>query len=126
MAETKTILVVEDNEINMKLVKTLLTIKNYIVLEAGDGEKGIELARIHKPDLILMDIQLPGMDGLTATQAIKSEADLSCIPIVALTSHAMRGDEERALAAGCSGYITKPIDTRSFLAKIHAFLSPSE
>ncbi|MBF0524780.1 MAG: response regulator [Deltaproteobacteria bacterium] len=126
MAETKTILVVEDNEINMKLVKTLLTIKNYIVLEAGDGEKGIELARIYKPDLILMDIQLPGMDGLTATQVIKSEADLSCIPVVALTSHAMRGDEERALAAGCSGYITKPIDTRSFLAKIHAFLSHSE
>ncbi|MBF0510404.1 MAG: response regulator [Deltaproteobacteria bacterium] len=125
MAETKTILVVEDNEINMKLVKTLLTIKNYIVLEAGDGEKGIELARIYKPDLILMDIQLPGMDGLTATQVIKSEADLSCIPVVALTSHAMRGDEERALAAGCSGYITKPIDTRSFLSNIHAFLSPS-
>ncbi|MBF0549542.1 MAG: response regulator [Deltaproteobacteria bacterium] len=126
MTETKTVLVVEDNEINMKLVKTLLIIRNYVVLEAGDGEQGIELARIHKPDLILMDIQLPGMDGLTATQTIKGETELSCIPIVALTSHAMLGDEERALAAGCSGYITKPIDTRSFISKIDSFLRPSE
>lgn len=117
----KTILVVEDNELNMKLVKTLLEFGGYHVLTAIDAEKGIQLAREHHPDLILMDIQLPGMDGLTATGIIKNDPDLAQTPIIALTSFAMQGDEEKALDAGCDGYITKPIDTREFCTRISEF-----
>ena len=89
-----------------------------------DAEKGIQLAREHHPDLILMDIQLPGMDGLKATGIIKSDPDLKGIPVVALTAFAMQGDEEKALAAGCNGYITKPINTREFRSKIEHFYNP--
>lgn len=110
-----TVLVIEDNPKNLKLVEALLEIGNYKVLAASDAETGIELARKHKPALILMDIQLPAMDGLTATKIIKADKELSCIPVVALTSYAMPGDEERSVAAGCDGYISKPIDTRNFL-----------
>ena len=113
--KSKTILVVEDNELNMKLVRGLLTIGKYTILEAFDAESGIQMAHEHHPDLILMDIQLPGMDGLSATKKILSHADLKHIPIVALTSYAMQGDEEKALEAGCKDYITKPIDTKNFL-----------
>ncbi len=114
----KTILVVEDNELNMKLVKTLLEFGGYRVLTAPDAEKGVQLAREHRPDLILMDIQLPGMDGLTATGIIKNDPDIGQTPVIALTSFAMQGDEEKALEAGCDGYITKPIDTRDFCGRI--------
>lgn len=124
--ENKTILVVEDDELNRKLVRTLLQVSKYNVLEAMDAEKGIQLAREHHPDLILMDIQLPGMDGLKATQIIKGDPDLKEIPVVALTAFAMQGDEEKALAAGCNGYITKPINTREFHSKIKAFYNPSD
>ena len=110
-----TILIIEDNELNMKLVRSMLQLGKYRILEAQNAEIGIELAREHSPDLILMDIQLPGMDGLDATRFIKSDSALAHIPVVALTSYAMRGDEEKALSAGCSGYIAKPIDTRNFL-----------
>jgi CheY-like chemotaxis protein len=110
-----TILIIEDNELNMKLVRSMLQLGKYRILEAEDAEGGIELAREHSPDLILMDIQLPGMDGLDATRFIKSDLALAHIPVVALTSYAMRGDEAKALSAGCSGYIAKPIDTRNFL-----------
>jgi len=113
--ENKSILVIEDNELNMKLVRGLLTIGKYSIIEAFDAESGIQMARAHYPDLILMDIQLPGMDGLSATKKILNHADLKHIPIVALTSYAMQGDEEKALDAGCIGYITKPIDTKNFL-----------
>ena len=116
--ENKTILVVEDNELNMKLVRSLLQLENYKVLEAENAEKGIQLARDHHPDLILMDIQLPGMDGLKAAELISADEDLKDISIVALTSYAMEGDKEKALAAGCAGYISKPIETRSFLKTI--------
>ena len=116
--ENKTILVVEDNELNMKLVRSLLQLENYKVLEAENAEKGIQLARDHHPDLILMDIQLPGMDGLKAAELISADEDLKDISIVALTSYAMEGDKEKALAAGCAGYISKPIETRSFLKMI--------
>ena len=122
--ENKTILVVEDDDLNRKLVRTLLQVSKFNVLEAMDAEKGIHLAHEHHPDLILMDIQLPGMDGLKATQIIKSDPDLKKIPVVALTAFAMQGDEEKALAAGCDGYITKPINTREFRAKIQNFYSP--
>jgi CheY-like chemotaxis protein len=118
----KTILVVEDNELNMKLVRGLIKIGNYSMLEAIDAESGIEQIREQRPDLVLMDIQLPGMDGLSATQIIKEDPSLKEIPIVALTSYAMQGDEEKALEAGCSGYIAKPIDTRKFLETISQYL----
>ncbi len=114
----RTILVIEDNALNMKLVKSLLKIGNYTVLEAEDAETGIRVAREQKPDLILMDIQLPGMDGLTATRILKEDEAVNGIPIIALTSHAMDGDEQKALNAGCGGYISKPIDTRAFLQSI--------
>ena len=118
----KTILVVEDNKLNMKLVRGLIKIGKYRMLEAMDAETGIQLIREERPDLVLMDIQLPGMDGLSATEVIKADPDLKDIPIVALTSYAMQGDKEKALAAGCSGYIAKPIDTRQFLETVSQFL----
>jgi CheY-like chemotaxis protein len=118
----KTILVIEDNKLNMKLVNGLIKIGKYRMLEAIDAESGIQLIREQRPDLVLMDIQLPGMDGLSATKIIKEDPDLKDIPIVALTSFAMQGDEEKALAAGCTGYITKPIDTRKFLETVSQYL----
>jgi CheY-like chemotaxis protein len=122
----KTILVIEDNKLNMKLVNGLVKIGKYRMLEAEDAESGIELIREQRPDLVLMDIQLPGMDGLTATKIIKEDSDLKDIPIVALTSYAMQGDEEKALAAGCTGYITKPIDTRKFLETVSKYLKDGD
>ncbi|NNK85169.1 MAG: response regulator [Desulfobacterales bacterium] len=119
----ETVLVVEDNEMNMKLARSLLQIGKYSVLEAVDAEVGIQLAREHHPDLILMDIQLPGMDGLAATREIKNDPAVKDISIVALTSYAMQGDEEKARDAGCAGYISKPIDTRSFLETVGKFLA---
>ena len=119
----KSILVIEDNELNMKLVKGLIKIGKYNMLEAGDAESGIQIIREQRPDLVLMDLQLPGMDGLSATKVIKKDPTLKDIPIVALTSYAMQGDEERALEAGCTGYIAKPIDTRKFLETISKFFN---
>jgi len=118
----ETILVIEDNALNMKLVKSLLGIGKYSILAAEDAESGMQVARENHPDLILMDIQLPGMDGLTATKILKADQKLSAIPIVALTSHAMEGDDKKALDAGCDGYIAKPIDTKNFLATIGQYL----
>jgi CheY-like chemotaxis protein len=124
--EEKTVLVVEDDELNLKLVRTLLKISKFNILEALDAEKGIRLAREHHPDLILMDLQLPGMDGLTATRMIKGDTDLKDIPIIALTAFAMQGDEEKAQQAGCDGYITKPINTREFREKIEKYYHPDD
>jgi CheY-like chemotaxis protein len=118
----KTILVVEDHELNMKLIRALLQTNQFRVLEAQNAEVGLQFAREEKPDLILMDIQLPGMDGLTATGILKQDPSTQKIPVVALTSYAMRGDKEKAKAAGCDDYITKPIDTRRFLGIVHSFL----
>ena len=117
----KTIMVIEDNVLNMKLVKTLLEFEKNHVVTADNAESGIQLARDHQPDLILMDIQLPGMDGLEATRLIKNDPQLKNIPIVALTSFAMQGDETKALNAGCNGYIPKPIDTREFIKTISQY-----
>lgn len=111
----KTVLVVEDNPLNMKLIRVLLQIGQFRVLEAENAETGLQIAREGKPDLILMDIQLPGMDGLAATRILKQDPSTQRIPVVALTSYAMEGDSERAKEAGCDEYITKPIDTREFL-----------
>jgi len=124
--EEKSVLVIEDNEMNMKLARSLLRIGKYNTLEATDAETGIQLAREHQPDLILMDIQLPGMDGLNATQIIKGDPALNTIPVVAFTSYAMEGDKQKAIEAGCSGYITKPIDTKSFLQTLGHYLLQNE
>jgi two-component system cell cycle response regulator len=120
--EEKTVLVVEDNYLNMKLVKTILEVGKFNILEAENAETGIQLARDNRPNLILMDVQLPGIDGLRATQIIKTDPALKEIPVVVLTSYAMAGDEEKALEAGSDGYISKPIDTRSFLDTVNCFV----
>ena len=117
----KTILVVEDNEWNRKLVKSLLQRVSFRLLEAGNAEAGLELARDEKPDLILMDIQLPGMDGLTATRILKNDPLLKNIPVVALTAYAMAGDLEKAKEAGCDSYLTKPIDFHNFFDVVSKF-----
>ncbi len=118
----KTILVIEDNELNMKLVRGLLDFGKYRVLEAVTAEIGLEVAREHLPNLILMDIQLPGMDGLSATKIIREDPILKDTVVIALSSYAMKSDEEKAQAAGCNGYITKPIDTRSFIKTVAQYL----
>ncbi len=109
----KKILVVEDNPVNMELVTDLLEIAGYEILQASTAEEGIETARATQPDLILMDVRLPGMDGLSATSILKKADDTRHIPVIALTAQAMKGDEERALEAGCDAYLSKPIDTRA-------------
>ena len=119
-------MVVEDNELNMKLVRDLIKIAGYRMLEACDAEYGIPLIREQRPDLVLMDIQLPGMDGLSATKILKEDSNLKHIPIVALTSYAMEGDKEKALEAGCAGYITKPIDTRNFLKTLSQYIKDND
>jgi CheY-like chemotaxis protein len=108
------ILVIEDNDMNMELVSDLLEVAGYVVLQANNAEEGILLARTASPGVILMDLALPGMDGLRATEILKGDRQTRHIPVVALTAHAMQGDKEKALAVGCVGYISKPIDTRSF------------
>ncbi len=120
-----TLLVIEDNPKNMKLVRDLLQIGRYQVLEATDAESGIKLAREHQPDVILMDLKLPGMDGLSATRIIRADAELKDTTIAALTAHVMQGIEEKARRAGCDEFITKPIDTRSFLDTISKLLEES-
>ncbi len=116
--EKKTALVIEDNELNMKLVRGLLTIGGYRILEAENAEAGLAMAREHSPDLIFMDIQLPGMDGLSATRIIKEDPDLKGIPVIALSGYAVDNEKENARKAGCIGYIAKPIDTRMFLETV--------
>jgi two-component system cell cycle response regulator DivK len=118
-----TILIVEDNATNMKLSTFLLESADYTVLTATNAEIGLTVARESHPDLILMDIQLPGMDGLTATAALKADEATRAIPVIALTALAMKGDEERIRAAGCDGYIAKPLDYKDFLATVKARLA---
>ena len=116
------VLVVEDNPANMKLATFLLQSAGHSVLSATDAEAGLTLARDEQPNLILMDIQLPGMDGLEATALLKCDAATRDIPVIALTALAMKGDEERIRAAGCDGYIAKPMRYKDFLAAIEAQL----
>jgi two-component system cell cycle response regulator DivK len=117
-----TVLVVEDNPANMTLATFLLKSAGYAVLSATDAEAGLALARAEQPDLVLMDIQLPGMDGLQACAILKKDATTRDIPVIALTALAMKGDEERIRAAGCDGYIAKPLAYREFLATVAARL----
>ncbi len=118
----KRILVVEDNETNLYLTRFILEKHGYEVIDARDGDRGVSLAIQTKPDLIIMDIQLPGIDGLTATKRIRASDADGCVPIVALTSYAMAGDEAKALKAGCTGYIEKPIDPETFMNQIEKYL----
>ncbi|MFC5302809.1 response regulator [Azospira restricta] len=120
---TRCVLVVEDSPANMKLACLLLGKAGYRVLQADNAGDAIVLARAQQPDLVLMDIQLPGMDGLTATRILKSDAATRRIKVVALTAFAMKGDEERMLASGCDGYIAKPIEHRNFLAEVARVLA---
>jgi two-component system, cell cycle response regulator DivK len=116
------ILIVEDNTDNMFLTGLLLQSAGHSVLTAVDAEAGLTLARDEQPDLILMDVQLPGMDGLEATVLLKRDAATRAIPVIVLTALAMKGDEERIRAAGCDGYIAKPMAIQKFLATIAAYL----
>ena len=119
----KVILIIEDDAKNLKLFRDLLQVSGYTTLEATDGKQGVELAREKKPDLILMDIQMPVMDGLEATKLLKNNDVTKDIPIVALTAYAMQGDEEKMREAGFDGYISKPIDVKGFLKKISEVIS---
>ena len=116
------VLIVEDNPTNMTLAVFLLQSAHYEVLSATDAEAGLAMARDERPDLILMDIQLPGMDGLQATALLKSDSATRSIPVIALTALAMKGDEERIRAAGCDGYIAKPLSYKEFLETVAAQL----
>ncbi len=119
------ILFIEDTPMNMELVTDLLEVAGYKVIQAKTAETGIERARAEAPGLILMDVGLPGIDGLTATGILKQDQLTKDIPIIAVTSHAMKDDRERIMAAGCDGYITKPIDTREFPKTVASFISSS-
>jgi two-component system, cell cycle response regulator DivK len=116
------ILVVEDQEDNRTILRDLLGAAGYDLIEAADGEEGVKLAQQEKPDLILMDIQLPAIDGYEATRRIKGDAALKSTPIIAVTSYALSGDEAKARAAGCDGYVTKPFSPRELLAKVREYL----
>jgi CheY-like chemotaxis protein len=122
MTEPRVILVVEDNEANQMLARAVLELEGYGVEVAGSAPEALEYLASAIPDLILMDIQLPGRDGLSLTQELKANARTADVPIVALTAHAMRGDRELALNAGCAGYIAKPIDVKSFGVQVRGFL----
>ena len=119
---TQQILVVEDQEDNRIILRDLLTSVGFDVIEAVNGQDGVALAESEKPDLILMDIQLPVIDGYEATRQIKANPALESIPVIAVTSYALSGDESKATAAGCDGYVTKPFRPRDLLAKVREFL----
>jgi len=119
----KTVLVVEDNDLNMKLFHDLLEAHGYNILQTKDGMEALKLARQHRPDLILMDIQLPEVSGLEVTKWIKEDDSLRSIPVVAVTAFAMKGDEEKIREGGCEAYIAKPISVTSFLQTVERFLS---
>jgi two-component system cell cycle response regulator DivK len=119
---SKRILIIEDQEDNRAILRDLLSQAGYVLIEAADGEEGVKLAQSERPDLILMDIQLPVIDGYEATRRIKAKPGLEAIPIIAVSSYALSGDEAKARAAGCDGYVTKPFSPRDLLAKVRAYL----
>ena len=122
-ATAKTILIVEDNDLNMKLFHALLETRGYNVLQARDGMEGLRLAREHHPNLIIMDIQLPGVSGLVVAKSIKDDEKLKDIPIIAVTAFALKGDEERMREGGCAAYLAKPISTPVFLKTVAEYLN---
>ncbi len=119
---TKRILVIEDTEDNRQILRDLLTFAGFDLIEAGDGETGVAMAHMHRPDLILVDLQLPVLDGFEATRRIRADTTLPHMPIIAVTSYALSGDEEQTLASGCDAYVAKPYSPRALLAKIREFL----
>ena len=119
---SKSILIVEDNELNMKLFNDLLEAHGYNTLQTSDGIEALKMAREHKPDLIVMDIQLPEVSGLEVTKWIKDDDNLKSIPVIAITAFAMKGDEERIKKGGCEAYLAKPITVNEFLDTIKQFL----
>jgi two-component system, cell cycle response regulator DivK len=119
---TKRILVVEDTEDNRRIIRDLLTSVGYEMIEALDGAQGVAMASEHKPDLILMDMQLPVLDGYEATRRIKADPAVAHIPVIAVTSYALSGDEAKTKAAGCNAYVAKPFSPRQLLAKVREFL----
>jgi len=123
---TKRILIIEDQDDNRKIMRDLLNTAGYKLIEAVDGEEGVKLAQIERPDLILMDIQLPILDGYEATRRIRASAELKSIPIIAVTSYALSGDDAKARAAGCDSYVAKPFSPRELLAKVREFLPNAE
>ncbi|OUR76415.1 two-component system response regulator [Alphaproteobacteria bacterium 46_93_T64] len=118
----KKVLIVEDNELNMKLFRDLLEAHGYATLQTKDGMEALSLAREHKPDLILMDIQLPEVSGLEVTKWIKEDENLKTIPVVAVTAFAMKGDEEKIREGGCEAYVAKPISVENFIRTVKEFL----
>ncbi|MGH2341315.1 response regulator [Segnochrobactraceae bacterium EtOH-i3] len=118
----KTVLIVEDNELNMKLFHDLLEASGYATLQSRTGQTALELARTHRPDLVLMDIQLPGMSGLDVTRELKKDPTLAPIPVIAVTAFAMKGDEDRMRAGGCEAYLSKPISLAKFLETVRSFI----
>jgi two-component system cell cycle response regulator DivK len=121
----KKVLVVEDNQDNREMVVKVLKHNGYRVIEAVNGEEAVKRAKAEKPDLILLDLYIPKMDGYEVTRRLKRDQGLQYIPIIALTAHAMKGDREKALAAGCDGYIAKPINVRELPIQIQHFLNPN-
>ena len=121
----KTILIVEDDAMNMRLFNDLLQANDYGTIQATDGETAFDLAREHRPDLILMDVRLPGISGLDVTKKLKADPGLKDIPVVAVSALAMQGDREKILADGCDGYIAKPVSVPDFLATVASFLARS-
>ena len=117
----KTVLIVEDNELNMKLFNDLLEAHGYITVGTRNGIEAMDLARKHRPDLILMDIQLPEVSGLDVTRALKADPELKAIPVIAVTAFAMKGDEERIREGGCEAYLSKPISVAKFLETVRQF-----
>lgn len=124
--KASTILVIEDNPLNLELVTDLLEACGFIVRQTRTATDGLRAARETLPDLVLMDFGLPDMHGLSATQILKSDPRTAHLPVIALTAHAMKGDETSALQAGCDGFLTKPIDTRTFATAVRAFLSRND
>ena len=123
MTNNAVILIVEDNVANQLLASAVLEREGYRVEVASSSDEALDRLKIQAPDLILMDVQLPGIDGLSLTRLLKADERTASIPVVALTALAMRGDRERTLDAGCAGYISKPIDTRTFAAEVRKYLS---
>ena len=123
---TKTVLIVEDNELNMKLFHDLLDAQGYATLETREGLQALTLARQYRPDLILMDIQLPEISGLEVTKWLKEDDDLAHIPVIAVTAFAMKGDEERIREGGCEAYLSKPISVTHFLETVKKYLEPAQ
>lgn len=123
--QKKTVLLVEDNEDNLVVYRTILEHVGYAVIEARDGEEGLSRARSEDPDIILMDISIPKMDGWEATEHLKADGATSAIPIIALTAHALEEDRAKAMRAGCNGYLAKPVEPRRVVQEVEKFIGPA-